>query len=255
MTDLLLISHPGHELRVLGWVRRCRPKVVILTQGEGAEAEPRIGESLALLAASGIDIDDPWLESVPDQHIYSALLGRARSPFPHWLAQLEARCIRHGVRRIVADSAEGYNPSHDLCRSLANALVVRLAARGRAVDSLEFPLDGHPFEPCGFGPARERIALSEGEVSEKLELARAYAARTSRTLLAEIDAMCERFGETAFASEVLFAARPTDYEQGRVPAQPPHFETVGEQRQAAGVYADVIRATHLLRLCSEMHGG
>src|SRR6476660_9596793 len=48
----LIIGHPGHELRVLGWVRAAKPLVAILTDGSGADGVPRIDQTTQLLAGA-----------------------------------------------------------------------------------------------------------------------------------------------------------------------------------------------------------
>src|SRR6478609_9844484 len=45
----LIIGHPGHELRVLGWVRAAKPLVAVLTDGSGADGAPRIDQTTQLL--------------------------------------------------------------------------------------------------------------------------------------------------------------------------------------------------------------
>lgn len=255
MTALLLISHPGHEMRVLEWVRRNRPRTVILTQGDGASGDSRLEESARLLDQVGARLCRSWLEPVPDKRIYGALLGRHESPFPAWLAALVKRCAESDVQTIVADSAEGYNPSHDLCRALANQLVRDLRSRGKPIASLEFPLDGHPNDPARREQVREQVQMSGDEVKDKIFLALDYARRTSVQLHSEIESMLEKFGEEAFQIETFYAAQRTTYEDGHLPDETPHFETVGEERTKSGVYRDVIRARHLLNLIQNMSVG
>ena len=39
----LILGHPGHELRVLGWMKAAKPWVIVLTDGSGHTSEPRVG--------------------------------------------------------------------------------------------------------------------------------------------------------------------------------------------------------------------
>ena len=45
---MLVVAHPGHELRVYGWMMQARPVVHVLTDGSGADGESRIGSTTAL---------------------------------------------------------------------------------------------------------------------------------------------------------------------------------------------------------------
>jgi hypothetical protein len=39
---LLVVAHPGHELRLFGWLSYARADVLVLTDGSGRSARPRI---------------------------------------------------------------------------------------------------------------------------------------------------------------------------------------------------------------------
>lgn len=246
MKPLLLIAHPGHELRVFQWVQQARPEVVMLTSGDGSIGQPRLDDSRRLLVAWGLDVRDDWLKPVSDAVVYQALLGTGASPFQAWLDDLTEAALEAGIDTVVADEAEGYNPSHDLCRVLANRLVSRLREAGRSVRNLEIPLVGHPCDPAREGQVEIDVRLTEAELQEKLAQVLDYARRCSPVLLGEVQTMFDTFGTQAFGRECLYPAARTPYEDGRLPDTMPHFERVGEERKAAGIYKDVIRARHLL---------
>jgi hypothetical protein len=254
MTTLLLIAHPGHELRVLQWVVHTRPQVVMLTHGDGSIGQPRLADSRVLLERLGASVRSDWLEAVSDQQVYQAMLGRVESPLPAWLDQLFDACWAAGITTVVADAVEGYNPSHDICRVLANRLAGRLAEAGRQVLNLEVPLVGHPCDPVRQSEARVVVHLTPEQTEWKLSQMRDYARRCSPVLEGEVQKMIDDFGVATFATECLYDAVRTPYEDGRCPEEKPFFERAGEVRHAAGVYKDVIRATHLLRLAESLHG-
>lgn len=254
MTTLLLIAHPGHELRALQWVAQTRPQVVMLTHGDGSIGQPRLADSRAVLERLGVAVRDDWLPAVSDQVIYQALLGRTSPPWSGWLDTLFESCWAAGVDTVVADEAEGYNPTHDLCRVLANRLANRLARAGRPVLNLELPLVGHPCDPQRHADVRVQLQLTPAQTTWKLDQMRDYARRCSPILEAEVQKMIDDFGAQAFATECLYDAARTPYEDGQCPAETPHFERVGEARHAAGVYRDVIRSSHLLRCVESMCG-
>lgn len=248
MKPLLLIAHPGHELRVFEWVHRARPLVVMLTHGDGSIGQPRLDDSRRLLARWGVEVRSDWLSPVSDSVVYQALLGTGASPFQDWLDRLTQAALDADIDTVVADEAEGYNPSHDLCRVLANRLVMRLREAGREVRNLEIPLVGHPCDPARDEQVEIEVRLTEAEHQHKLEQMLEYARRCSPVLLVEVQTMLDSFGTQAFARECLYPASRTPYEEGRLPDTLPYFERVGEERRAAGIYKDVIRSRHLLRL-------
>ncbi|HEX8245140.1 MAG TPA: hypothetical protein VF541_16635, partial [Longimicrobium sp.] len=49
-TPALVVAHPGHELRVYGWMERARPLVFVLTDGSGSGSEGRLESTTGVLA-------------------------------------------------------------------------------------------------------------------------------------------------------------------------------------------------------------
>src|SRR5436309_1960907 len=49
----LLIAHPGHELRIHGWLERARPLTFVLTDGSGSDGRPRLQSTADVLARVG----------------------------------------------------------------------------------------------------------------------------------------------------------------------------------------------------------
>src|SRR5882724_4575425 len=49
----LLIAHPGHELRLHGWLERARPLTFALTDGSGMDGRPRLDSTTAVLSRVG----------------------------------------------------------------------------------------------------------------------------------------------------------------------------------------------------------
>lgn len=223
----------------------------MLTSGDGSIGQPRLDDSRKLLTRWGLSVRTDWLAPVSDAVVYQALLGTGASPFAGWLDDLTRGALAEGIDTVVADEAEGYNPSHDLCRVLANRLVGRLREAGRSVRSLEIPLVGHPCDPAREAQVEIDVRLNDAELRQKLDDVLDYARRCSPVLLGEVQTMFDTFGTQAFARECLYPAARTPYEDGQEPATMPHFERVGEERQAAGIYKNVIRARHLLRMVTD----
>jgi hypothetical protein len=245
----LIVAHPGHELRVHGWLERARPTGFVLTQGDGAAGASRLQSTSAVLTGAGASIGGVY-GILKDREIYTALLERRHDLFIEIAESLAAALIEARADYVASDAEEGYNPSHDVCRYVASA-AARLAARtsGREIRGFDFPLiarpDTCPRELC----ARALwVQLDDDALDRKLSAAAGYA-----ELAHEVDSALTAFGSGAFRTECLrpWTARAVDDES------PPFYERYGEQQVAARVYAEVIRREHLLsvRQALSRHAG
>lgn len=224
---VLIVCHPGHELRVHGWLCADRPVVCVLTNGSGGGRLPRTESSRRVVTAAGGTVG-PVFGSIPDAELYRKLLARDW-PFFLTLADRLAGVIAEvSADVVVADAAEGYNPGHDICRLLADT-AVRLS--GQSVSNLAFPVTdlALPAEPV------RHLRLSAAALAAKLAAAREYIEMGD-----EVTAAVGRVGEGAFADELFYAVEPF-----RLPAGRPRYETFGRDRVAAGRYSTVIRREHL----------
>ena len=140
----LVIGHPGHELRVLGWLKDRKPLVLILTDDAGHGEEPRTDLSRSLVAEAGAKCGDIFGQ-VPDQRLYRAILELDFDFFLNLSNRLAASLELAEIDWVAGDSVEGYNPAHDLCRSMIDRAVRTIRDRtGRNIDNFQFPLVGHP---------------------------------------------------------------------------------------------------------------
>src|SRR3954452_6829734 len=71
---LLIVGHPGHELRVYGWLAATRPIVHVLTDGSGREGKSRIASTTAVLDAVGATPGSIY-GRMSDAVIYRAILA------------------------------------------------------------------------------------------------------------------------------------------------------------------------------------
>ena len=234
----LVVAHPGHELRVHGWLERTRPTVFVLTDGSGGGSRSRLAETTALLDRAGAAAG-PIYGRWTDRALYGLLLDGRHGEIVDLAAELAAALERERIEVVAGDAAEGFSPAHDLCRLLVDAAVDRLAAAGQAVDSLEFALDGAPDAATAATTAGVRLVLDDDALARKLAAARAYAGLEGETARA-----LERHGAEAFRVETLRPARRGPHAPPL--PDPPDYERFGEERVAAGRYREVIRfASHL----------
>ena len=244
MTVALLIAHPGHELRVHGWIERERPIVYVITDGSGSRQEPRIESTRRLLVAAGAR-PGPVFGRLKDVELYRALLWGDHRPFVELFEEVAASALQEGVRVLAADAAEGYNPAHDVARLLANAVAGHCARGGFPVESLAFPLEAAPG--AGTGAVAVSLALDDLAFARKLAAARAYAAMSH-----EVDCALAGHGEDEFRVETLRRADP-GFDLAALHGPAPYYERFGERRVAEGVYSEVVRfRAHLEPLAARL---
>lgn len=241
MSSLLVVSHPGHELRLHHWLEVERPVVFVLTDGSGSVMQSRLESTRKLVAHSGASLAQHSGEHT-DAAMYTALRDFDLDFFHKIFGVIRELVSAQHVETVVCDAVEGYNTSHDLCYQMVLAAV---RARKRAIQVRDFLLVGRPDTvPAG---AHTKWFLDEEALRRKLNAANHYP-----ELAGEVRTAVEMFGREAFATEVLRhvempAAPPPP------PELPPYYETFGEKRVREGVYPMVIRyETHVKPLSDEI---
>jgi len=223
---LLCVAHPGHELRVYAWLAGARPAVAVVTDGSGRSGRSRIPATQRTLDETACT-PGPFLGALTDANAYRAILARDAGPFLALADQL-ARFVRaHGVRSIVGDAAEGFNPVHDVCR-----LVINAACATVEVGNYEFPLTGRPDAVSN--PVVD-LRLDDDTFARKLA-----AARREMDLGVDVDEAVHAWSADVFRVERIRAAGaggPTD----GLPDEPPLYERYGEERVRSGKYPQVLR--------------
>jgi hypothetical protein len=231
---MLIVGHPGHELRVYGWLTSARPVVHVLTDGSGSIGQARIDSTSTLLARVGATRGSIY-GRLTDREVYRAILGGDHGRFIALATELADEIERDGITLVAGDAVEGFNPSHDACRYVINA-AVRLASRrsSRTIACYGFPLDGAP-DCAGKGEAGGlRLQLDDEMLQRKLDAAHAYTEMRS-----EVARALERYGAEPFRAEYLCPVDLADrygWETGRVP----FYESYGAERVASGIYQHVV---------------
>ena len=233
---LLVIGHPGHELRSYEWMRKTRPTVLVLTDGGGAKNHPRIERTRGVVTQAGA-VAGQLFGTFTDRDLYRFLIDGTAEPLVEWTSGVAATiaCLRPTT--VVSDMIEGYNPSHDLCRYLVRAAIEMAARSGWPVrEDLCMPLTGNPQEAWG-GRLRwsQRIVLSDAQLAEKLLAARGYP-----ELLGEVEAALASHGAECFRNECFYASPPGSLLDDGLPGGPPLYESYGAGQVQAGLYEEVI---------------
>jgi hypothetical protein len=244
--SVLIVGHPGHELRVHGWLETTRPTVMVLTDGSGATTCSRLASTTALLKRAGADLG-PIYGRFSDADAYNAVLNHDVALFCGLADEIADVLVRDRIECVVGDRAEGYNPTHDMCRFLINAAVTIARQRCRTdIANFAFPLVARPDDGSLHARRTACIELDAGALQRKLQAAHAYA-----ELADEVAEALKVYGADAFRKEWLLVVEARDTSE---PAEvQPFYEQHGERRVAAGVYQNVIRYhTHVRPLANAL---
>lgn len=232
----LVVAHPGHELRVHGWLELARPTVFVLTDGSGRSGRSRLGSTTQVLARVGAE-PGPIYGVLTDLVLYAAILNHNFDLFIGLAEELAEALVREQVDYVVGDAVEGKIVAHDVWRLVIDT-AVEIASRsvGFQVANFDFLVMSRPDQcPEELRARTTCLNLNDGAFARKLEAARNYA-----EVAGEVQETLEQFGIEAFRVEWL---RPVDSWTGRngPPVEPPAYEQYGEQQVAAGHYDRVIR--------------
>ena len=239
----LVVAHPGHELRVFGWMERVRPTVFVLTDGSGSTAQSRLDTTARLLAATSASRGSLF-GRFTDRALYSALIDGRTDLLLDAAFELADALRACRIEVVAGDAAEGFNPGHDVCRFILDA-AVRLATDGASpLRNLEFSLVDAPGALAGATDV-ECVELDPPALARKLAAAAAY-----EELRVEVDQAIASFGAVAFAREVLAPAR-TAAAVRLWDDEPPFYERHGQRRVAEGVYGEALTWADHVRPASE----
>lgn len=232
---LLVVGHPGHELRVHGWLERAQPLVMVFTDGSGHVGASRVPSTAELLRRVGASRGSIF-GRLTDAALYQALLDRNVELFITLTEELAEAIVTERIAVVAGDDAEGYNPTHDVCRLVVDAAVtLARTSREAPLTSIAFALMDRPDRVAPEGDVRiSRLVLDDAALTRKLEAARRYPEMAS-----EVAAAREAWGDEAFRVETFRHVPPGDvWTPGD---EPPFYERHGARRVAAGMYKDVIR--------------
>jgi hypothetical protein len=266
----LVVAHPGHELRVYGWLEAARPCVCVLTDGSGRTERSRLASTTEVLEAAGTT-PGPLYGEMSDAEFYRALLDFDHSRFTRIIDELASMFLRERVDFVVGDAEEGYNPAHDVCRLVVNAAVrVASCVAGTPVANYDFTLVAPPGRcPEALHPDAVWLRLDGETLSRKIAAARNYP-----ELRAEVEAALSGAGSVGLRDHPDIAARhssdfggasagdfsieclrPVDARRGCAPlfCDRPFYEEYGERQVASGYYSRVLRyRDHMLPLAAAL---
>jgi hypothetical protein len=240
---ILVIAHPGHELRVHGWLEAMVPAVWILTDGSGHTGRSRIDSTTRVLESTGA-VPGPVYGSMSDADLYNTVLGFNHRPFWDLVDKLAAAILHGQVDCIAGDAEEGYNPGHDICRLIINAAVKLVKHKsGKPIRNYDFTLVGPPDQcPEDLRDRSLWLNLDDEAFARKLSAARNYP-----ELQAEVETALN--GANRFRVECLRPVNSHSLAIGSLEDDPPYYEQYGEKQVKSGYYRQVLRyREHMLPL-------
>ncbi|RMF36786.1 MAG: hypothetical protein D6753_18900 [Planctomycetota bacterium] len=231
----LVIAHPAHELRILGWLQQARPVVFVLTTGQGRTSPPRIDRTCRVLESLQCR-PGTLVGALTDQQIYNHLQCGRLEPLAGVVDRLADGFIRERVDYVVCDAREDAILSHDVLHAITR-VACEVASRrlGRQLPCYDFVLEASPSAcPEEARKASIWIQLEDSQLLAKVEIARSYA-----EVRDEVELAIETFGLTAFATECLRPSAATDWSAD--PLDRPLYESHAERLVAEGVYPQAIQ--------------
>ena len=242
---ILVIAHPGHELRVHGWLEAMGPAVWILTDGSGHTGRSRIDSTTRVLESTGA-VPGPVYGSMSDADLYNTVLGFNHRPFLDLVDKLAAAILHEQVDCVAGDAEEGYNPGHDTCRLIINA-AVKLAQlkSSKPIRNYYFTLVGPPDQcPEDLRDHSLWLNLDDEAFARKLSAARNYP-----ELQAEVETALNGAGNKTFRVECLRPVNSHSLATRALEDDPPYYEQYGEKQVKSGYYKQVLRyREHMLPL-------
>jgi hypothetical protein len=170
-----------------------------------------------------------------DAQAYEILLSGNLAALTDVTRELAEALVANNIEAVVADAMEGFNPTHDLCRCIANAAVLTAdRTSGRKIANFDFVL----VAPPDTAPVEIRDRCVWLQLDEPALTRKRIAAENYPELKEEIDAAISKFGLEVFATELL---RPVAANLCAGFADQPFYETHGENRVKEGHYHQVIR--------------
>jgi len=235
--SLLIIGHPGHELRAFKFIKDHKPDVVIITDGSGSQHSSRIANSIKILDSLGsrcINLFHPFT----DKEIYDFMLNANISAIGEIRDKILNEVLAQGYDLLIGDALEGFNPTHDLCRYIINSIVKKANH-----ENGDYPIKNISYKLDGVSSIKSNLLsnkyefdlfLSEKEFNEKYTAALDYP-----ELRFEVDKVILLYGKDAFMNEKYEVIDNTEMISNWNTTYP-FYENYGKGKVLDGLYQQSI---------------
>lgn len=242
------VAHPGHELRLHGWMSRAKPVCTILTTGSRSGTDrDRLQASTRIVENAGGQCS-ALFGAVLDRDLYRMILVGEVSPFLQWTETLAGILVTNRIDRLVVDGWQLYSVSHDLTHIVGRLAAERASrALGYDIEILQFEVVPAPLaEYTDIGKPAFQVTLSDEELAAKFAAIDSYPGIEFE--LIEI----RQIEEEAHARTERFFKPPSIEKVIQPPLTKPRYEAYGEARLAEGIYQDVIRWHHVEKIIHQL---
>ncbi len=240
----LILGHPGHELRVHRFLELYKPRVYVLTDGSGSTSISRVYNTLNIIEQT-TSTASPVMGRFTDSELYRIIREQDTSTLEPLMEEIVDDLERNNIDFIVGDSIEGYNPTHDLCRYMINAIVrIYSHRKGVTIPNYDFLLDGPPHVcPPELKEEAIWIKLNDEEFERKYAAAQNYP-----EIIKDLDIALQQHGKAPFQIECLRPAKDLN-QYSTWTTEIPYYESYGLNKVKTGEYSEVISfEQHLLPL-------
>lgn len=187
----LCIAHPGHELRLHGFLEQAKPFVWILTDGSHRTGQDMMFDSVKIIDRATrngrkMKVDDLKNDALKkifkfsfpnnpeeqihlkDIQIYEQIIEQHTEFFISYIDFIASNLIKFNVDYLVADASEGTNVIHETNRMLANiAIDIVKQKTGKQILNYDFAID-KPYNEK-LTPDCIHIKLDEEAIDRKLK--------------------------------------------------------------------------------------
>ena len=235
----LVIAHPGHELCLHKWGSSAEPQLAVLTTGSrSGEDRERLAACVFQCASRGIRATDLIGEFL-DRDLYQLIMQGEGERLWAWSARLRSMLVSHQAERVAVDAWQGYSVAHDLTHLLTQLAVAEAELElDTRIELLEFaPVPVGKWPRRVPTPVRVDLRLSAGEARTKFEDAWSHP-----ELRSEIEGLGMKDSPYLLDREILYACS-RDWDNVSW-LEAPHYEVVGAERVAAGIYRTSLTRAH-----------
>lgn len=238
------VAHPGHELRLHGWLSRAKPVCMILTTGSRSGTDRNRLQASARIVESAGGQCSRLFGAVLDRDLYGMILAGDATPFRKWTEKLADILVTSRTEQLVVDGWQLYSVSHDLTHIIGRLAAERASrALGYKVEVLQYEVVPALLAECSdSGKPAFELNLSDDELKAKLAAIDSYPGIEFE--LIEI----RQIEEEGHARTERFFVPPPIADVIRPPSTKPKYESYGEARLADGIYQDVIRWHHVEKI-------
>jgi hypothetical protein len=124
----LIVGHPGHELRLYGWMSTEKPNVHVLTTGSRHSSDfSRIKACGDMLGRLGVS-KGQLFGTVQDTEFYGVVRQARTEQIHKWVDVLRDDLLASGNDLVVFDAWQGFSPTHDLAHVMARVAALEAQA-------------------------------------------------------------------------------------------------------------------------------